>query len=72
MKKVGPVTMVPKVKSMTANFKGSARGLFPRVPPPKRLKPLQTRIYSKNVSGEDPSKFMGNSGFGDTGMSGES
>lgn len=39
---------------------------FPHSTPP-RLAPLRTRIYSKAITNQDPSKYT-NVGFGDTGL----
>jgi hypothetical protein len=62
----------PKIPVPRQNPRGSHAGPkgFPHVTPP-RLKPLQTRVYTKAAARQDPMEFTG-LGFGDTGMTGES
>ena len=45
---------------------GKSSGKFPSVSSPK-LKPLKTRIYTKDVLKSDPSQY-GGIGFGNTGL----
>ncbi|HLL28975.1 MAG TPA: hypothetical protein VKT73_15165 [Xanthobacteraceae bacterium] len=58
-------TKVPMPKG-----KGTSSRGFLKLRPPKQPS-LTKRIYTKAVAKQDPSEF-GNSGFGDTGLTGES
>lgn len=62
-KKLGIKVSAPRAKPADA-------GKFPHVSKP-RLKPLQTRIYTKQTARKDPMEFTG-IGFGNTGLTGES
>lgn len=50
-----------KIKAQPASLRG-----FAKITPP-RLKPLKSRVYTKDMLREDPTDFS-NSGFGDTAL----